>query len=373
MMVFALIALCAAALPDAWAGPGFDYGALRSLIRDQQITGIDDLVSKLPEVYLENYALMYASREDPSQAATSLKPRAFLYGDGQSGLVISFSGDVNKAGSDVIEISQFDQATNKVDYKLIRFQAGQVIFEDGIDHPQPASCLRCHMDSRPIWEETLSAPGSYGGRKAGLVGSERENFAKFVHENTREGRYSYLKGLDEKGEAYLARKPSERMAALMMEQNQKRLAQLIRSLPEYAKYRFEIAAALSGVDVENRVGGNYANLLNDTKKLLTTWHDANVRMTERLTGASTHEIEYPMPDLHDEERIARVRLIIEEKMGLSMKNWSTTFKVDSFTEIGLDQVYENLQKLDPELKPGLADYLKATSLLKVCDQLLTKP
>ena len=57
--------------------------------------------------------------------------------------------------------------------------------------------------------------------------------------------------------------------------------------------------------------------MNDTKKSLKSWHDANVKITERLTGASTHEIEYPMPDLHDEERIARVRLIIEREDGIA--------------------------------------------------------
>ena len=225
-MVFALIAICAAALPDAWAGPGFDYGALKTLIRDQQITSINDLVSKLPDEYLENYDLMYASREDPSQAATAFKPRAFLYGDGKSGLVISFRGDVNKAGSDMIEISQFDAGheQSRPD-KVIRFQASQVIFEDGIDHPQPASCLRCQLsDSQPIWEETMSAPGSYGGRERGPDGIRAREFREIRARKYERGTLQLSEGtLTEKGEAYVARKPAERMAKIMMKQNQKRL------------------------------------------------------------------------------------------------------------------------------------------------------
>ena len=356
LMIFGFFA------PASQAGQPFDYEALRSLIKGQNVSRIEDLLAKLPDPFLENYILMYASREDPSQAATPFKPRAFLYGDGESGLVISFSGDPRKSGYDSLEVSQFDAKSEKVDFMKISFKNGQAVFEDGIDHPKPASCLRCHMQSRPIWEEIASAPGAYGGRKAGLVGSERENFATFVRENGQNGRYGHLKGLDEKGEAYVARKPAEQMARIMRGQNQQRLARMIRELPGYETYRFEIAAAFSGVEVEDRIGGDFQGLLADTKRLLQSWHDANVRISMRQTGVSQKEAEYAMPDLNQEKIIARLRLIIEGKMGVNMENWSTTFKVDSFTEIGLDRVFENLQRLDPSLK----------NLVPGCDKLLKR-
>src|SRR5262249_28073495 len=116
--------LFAAATSLSWASQLFDYQALKTLILDNKITSIEDLLASplFPAEYLENFLLMYSSREVATQAASPLKPRALLYGTGESGLVIGFNGDPAKAGFLDLEIMQFDANTAKFDFKIIEFR-----------------------------------------------------------------------------------------------------------------------------------------------------------------------------------------------------------------------------------------------------------
>jgi hypothetical protein len=88
----------------------FNIDMLRELIRTPGVRTIEETLALLPTDLRANYTLVFASRS--LQAATFSAPRAILYGvDGR--FIVSFNGDANERGYDVLETMQFDERSNR--------------------------------------------------------------------------------------------------------------------------------------------------------------------------------------------------------------------------------------------------------------------
>jgi hypothetical protein len=189
-------------LPAAAAdgdGP-FTEARLRALLAHNPQTGrrvdsVAELVPLLPEELRRNFTFVYDSRSPFRAAITPQRPRVILFTD-DARLVLTFIGDEQQPGADLLETMSFDDEQAKFVLNAYLLPAG----ERRAWRPSAAEakCERCHgADPRPIYDSYPLWPGYYGSvldtfPRDRLGEKERRNFAEFIQFAARTGVYKDL-------------------------------------------------------------------------------------------------------------------------------------------------------------------------------------
>src|SRR5215831_17755480 len=168
-------------------GP-FSEARLRQLLARNPQTGqpvdsVSELVPLLPEELRRNFTFVYDSRSPFRAAITPQRPRVILFTD-DARLVLTFIGDEQQPGADLLETMSFDDAQAKFVFNAYLLPAG----ERRAWRPSAAEakCERCHgADPRPIYDSYPLWPGYYGSvldtfPRDRLGEKERKSFAQFV-------------------------------------------------------------------------------------------------------------------------------------------------------------------------------------------------
>jgi hypothetical protein len=241
--------------------------AVVALARDGQVRSVDELLPLLPEEYRRGRALIHASRS--LQAASRENPRVVLFG--RTGkLLIAFNGAPTQRGYDDLEMLEIGDDGA---FRLREIQFSR----DGSSEPKisavnPGKCVSCHGEpARPVLDNFPEWPGFFGLRHEVRGGSLDDKALRALSARVREGsggRYRHLpeigvvarKGSLEPvaveqlpaGETYVMRAPGageglsdpDRLHAILIRQNYRRIFTELRAHPAYPKIRYALLAAL---------------------------------------------------------------------------------------------------------------------------------
>jgi hypothetical protein len=168
-VVGALAILLLPALISASPAPAsdsaFDSARLERLLQRNPATGrpvasIAELIPLLPRKLRSNFTFVYDSRS-PLRASVSPEfPRAVLFTD-DARLVLTFTGDPEKPGFDLLETLAFDDQTAAFTLRSYLLPAAER--RSWRPTPEDTDCARCHgADARPIFDSYPLWPGFYG-------------------------------------------------------------------------------------------------------------------------------------------------------------------------------------------------------------------
>ena len=160
MKFFAALSAVSLLTATAVAGPLTTVEDLYRL--SQRHTTLEGTLSALPQVFRENYVLIYNS---PSAQGSSFAfPRVLLFNEDAS-LVITFNGDPNQRGYQHLETVQYLKEEGRWEFYDLSFEGEQ----PELSGANPRACTICHQDSartnidpRPNWEPYNIWPRVYG-------------------------------------------------------------------------------------------------------------------------------------------------------------------------------------------------------------------
>lgn len=239
--------LCAATLAYAAPGRAFDYDDLVKLIRQKNITGIEQLLPELPGEYLNNYTLIHRSRS--LHGASPDFPRAILFGN-SARLILSFNGSPYHSRYNDLEIMYFRDDAKAFELRSISFEQ-DVEFSE----PNPQLCLGCHgISPGPIWgtyeysddNSVEHWPGVYGAtHDAPPLGPDKgAAFARFRELAAAHPRYRHLR-LEHRASSWFPYgtgpfkhrfRPNNRLGNLLARLNAKRLARHLFEGDFFSRY-----------------------------------------------------------------------------------------------------------------------------------------
>ena len=184
--------LCAAPPGRAAA---FNFAALQSLLSQQDIGSVEELIAALPPVQRNRYALVFESRS--LQGASLENPRAILFGP-DARFIVTFNGSPAQRGFRVVETMEFDDDSKEFRLRELLFPeraagVGKVV----VSEVNPQRCARCHgAPPRPVWDTFPLWPGAYGERyRAKLSARERAGLSAFLALQATHARYGELLGV----------------------------------------------------------------------------------------------------------------------------------------------------------------------------------
>lgn len=178
----------------------FAEADLQTLLRNNPSTGrpvdsIEELMPLLPRGLRSNFTFVYDSRSPFRASISPHHPRLILFTeDGR--FVMTFTGDPDKPGADLLETMSFDDASARFDLNVHRLPAA---IRRGFSlSPGAANCTSCHgADPRPIYDSYPLWPGFYGSvldtfphDKLGVA--ELEKYLAFLATTAKTGVYKEL-------------------------------------------------------------------------------------------------------------------------------------------------------------------------------------
>src|SRR3984893_9097484 len=111
-----LLGLLCTASPGQAAG--FNFASLQSLLAQQDIGSVEELIAALPPAQRNRYALVFDSRS--LQGASLENPRVILYGP-DARFIVTFNGSPAQRGFRVVETMEFDAATKEFRLRELLF------------------------------------------------------------------------------------------------------------------------------------------------------------------------------------------------------------------------------------------------------------
>ena len=194
MRLFAAAIIFALLGSGASAASVESWEQLKAIIKDNNVTNIDDLLERLPPEYTKGYTLIYRTRALNQESVSPRRPRVVLFGQNAKFVLVYNShptgGKAKPGDVEVIETLEFDAATGRSFLRELQFDGTSVPNLDAVKE-NPDRCLACHaVTSSPPMEPKYSVRGLWDPYNswAGVYGSLSRNDADFMKFDTREHR-----------------------------------------------------------------------------------------------------------------------------------------------------------------------------------------
>lgn len=164
--------------------PQFTLADLKSLVDQNGIKELDNLVEKLPLPMRQNALLVYDSHALNLPLVGPDRPRIILFNNDAS-LILALTqnpgADAVKRGDDKLEVMHFDHKTAEFEILDVAFDGRRKPFVDAsTTQSNPALCLTCHgQNPHPIFQDYNAWPGFYGSfsqRAASVLGTQEFKF-----------------------------------------------------------------------------------------------------------------------------------------------------------------------------------------------------
>ncbi len=378
-------AMLIAAVLSAWASTArpapFTEADLQVLLRSNAATGkpvdsIDELLPLLPSELRSNFTLVYDSRSPFRSSISHRHPRVILFSD-DARLVLTFTGDPDKPGADVLETLAFDDATARFALRAYLLPAGE---RRGFRPPAEAmNCAGCHGDDpRPIFNSYPVWPGFYGSvldtfppDRLGVA--ELESYKAFLRTTATTGIYRHLlfpagsstsPYLDphhlrndtvELNEAAFPYVPNARLGMALTELNRKRIYRKLSQGPRFRVNERRILAELLGCPGSSRPSPAALHSMQEQVER------ENLARLERLGVRSAD----PRQEIRNMQELHFVRALAEiddaaRLAGADRSDWSMALESGSLAFF--DGILSGIHA-------GKSYYLKEDWITEILDQL----
>jgi hypothetical protein len=185
---------------------------LKRIIKEKQVTNIDDLLLHLPDGFTKGYTLIYRTRGLNQESVSPRRPRVLLFGQNAKLVLVynshSTGGKAKRGDVEAIETLEFDHVGGRSLLREIEFDGRSVPNLDAVK-VNPDRCLSCHAATsdryvqpeytvRGLWDPYNSWAGVYGSLSRNdrdfikFHTSEFFNFIEFLAEKPKNPRYSFL-------------------------------------------------------------------------------------------------------------------------------------------------------------------------------------
>lgn len=372
-------------LPTVQSRAQSSWDSLLLALHQPSVFTIDDFLGVLPLDWRGRLNFIPVP-ESETQGGSYEYPRTVL-STANADVLLTFNGDPAHRGYDRIEVLRFNEFTRRSSSAEIIFPADRVGASREKQRPfiveNPTSCLRCHtterfnsggiflndtevmplMDPYPFW------PGWYGSyHDQPPWGQTKEGWQleRFSSSLSSLPRYRHLLLPGRVADYIAARRRNTDLLSVLFEQNSKRMARRLRELPEFERYKYAIFGALLDAPIAQDflpslpfANQSYFQTLQDTMaSAQATAQRLEQRQLQLENRNSVNNRTYDQ--FHDSgtqmqvRRAAKLRHLVENRMGHSMRGWSLSIRPDFvFSEGG---VY-----LDTTLKYLAAETAKSDS------------
>ncbi len=328
----------------------FTEAQLRELLARNPQTGrpvdsVSELVPLLPDELRRNFTFVYDSRSPFKTAITPQRPRVILFTD-DARLVLTFIGDDEQPGADLLETMSFDAGQAKFAFNAYLLPAAQR--RAWRPSAAEAKCERCHgADPRPIYDSYPLWPGYYGSvldtfPRDRLGDKERRNFAAFAASAARTGVYKdliYPQGtpvspfLDprlfkdntvELDPALLPYLPNARLGIALTELNRQRIYRKLAAGPDFAGNEKRMLALL--LECRPSDAPSRKDMLA-VLAALTSENSARLKRLGLLAG-DPHKDRNDMQELKFVRELAEVEAVAR-MAGVDRSDWSMALEPGS--------------------------------------------
>jgi hypothetical protein len=337
-----------ALLVGAAVAADLDFQALQSLVTRDGTRSISGVLAALPADYRSNFALVFSSRS--LQQASFGDPRVILYGS-NARFLITFNGNPSERGYDTLETAQFDQRTNRFEFRELIFPKSGTGGEVQSSPVNPERCSRCHGDPlRPIWDTTPLWPGAYGERYgSNLTTVERAGLQQFLAGQPRNPRYRQLIGAQRFGyrntfvpdgrsqyDGVRRESPNAELAHLLSELNMRIVAGQLQASNDYALYQYALLGVAEGNcgQLEDFVPASQQPRVRREMLLLRRTSElANARQSIAKQGRALADkiTLHPRVDGTDNPAaLTDFRYVAESGLGISSAQWTLALEKNTY-------------------------------------------
>ena len=341
-----LLGLLCTASPGQAAG--FNFASLQSLLAQQDIGSVEELIAALPPAQRNRYALVFDSRS--LQGASLENPRVILYGP-DARFIVTFNGSPAQRGFRVVETMEFDAATKEFRLRELLFpeRAGGVD-KVVVSEADPQRCARCHgAPARPVWDTFPLWPGAYGERyRNNLSARERAGLSAFLAQQPTHPRYRQLLGANRFADPQTFRSnalgqyagipqepPNAELAVYLSRLQAQSIARQLVQQPAFDAYRYAL------VGLADNACGRLADFYSDS-----LWHSrrqdferfarntalANARQAQlkaaraAITGGGALAPQSTTSD----NALVQLRFVAESALGVATQNWTLALEQGTY-------------------------------------------
>jgi hypothetical protein len=328
----------------------FTEAQLRELLMRNPQTGrpvdsVSELVPLLPDELRRNFTFVYDSRSPFKAAITPQLPRVILFTD-DGRLVLTFIGDEQQPGADLLETMTFDDAQAKFVMNAYLLPAAQR--RAWRPSESDAKCARCHgADPRPIFDSYPLWPGFYGSvqdtfPKDRIGQKERRNYEAFAAAAAKTGVYKdliYPTGtpvspfLDprlfkdntiELDSALFPYLPNARLGIALTELNRQRIYRKLAEGPDFAANEKKMLALLLECRPSDRPNSK------DMRAVLDQLKSENAARLKRLglVPSDPHKARNDMQELKFVRELAEIDAVAK-MAGVDRSDWSMALEPGS--------------------------------------------
>jgi hypothetical protein len=356
-------------------------------LQQPSVYTVDDFLGVLPGDWLGRANFIHAP-ESETQGGSYEYPRTVI-STANADLILTFNGNPADRGFDRIELLRFDEFNSRSSSAEIIFPADRAGGNQSGLRPfiveNPPSCLRCHtterfnpggiargdtevmplMDPYPFWPGWY---GSYHDLAPWGHTEERWQLERFSSSLSSLPRYRHLLLAGPITTYIETKRRNTDFNSVLFEQNSKRMARRLGELPEFERYKYAIFGALLDAPIAQSF---LPSLPFATRSYFQTLSDtmAGARATARRLEERHLQLEHrsivnnrSYDQFHDPRtqmqvrRAAKLRHLVENRMGHSMRGWSLSIRPDFVFDEGgvyLDTTLKYLAaetaKSDPEI------------------------
>jgi cytochrome c553 len=337
--------LCAA--PPGQAA-GFNFASLQSLLSQQNIGSVEELIAALPAVQRNRYALVFESRS--LQGATLENPRVILFGP-DARFIVTFNGSSAQRGFRVVETMEFDDESREFRLRELQFpEPAAGVDKVVVSELNPQRCARCHgAPPRPVWDTFPLWPGAYGERyRAKLSARERAGLSAFFAHQATHPRYSQLLGAKRFADPQTFRSsalsqytgipeepPNAELAIYLSRLQAQSIARQLVRQPAFDLYRYALLGLADNAC--GRLADFYPDALWRTQR---SGFERFARDTS-VTNARQTQLKATRAGIGDGAAVAaertmgdnalvQLRFVAESALGISTQNWTLALEKGTY-------------------------------------------
>ena len=342
---------------------GWTYQDIRTIVEgDRSIRQVEDLLPHLDSELLSNYLLLH--RSNSLQEASLNEPRVILFSN-DGNFLMAFNGGGDLVGHDRLEMIEFNQNEKKFEFHSLRFPdtaEGNVVFSE----KNPPECQGCHRDDlRPNWDSYPFWKDAYGSIEDSAHQRvdefpETSLLQSFLSGAAQNVRYRSLIGLQSQSVERMAHRNLDFNRAVGFRNFQK-IAQYLRTTPDYSKYMYALFGALQNCDVGSFIP---AEIQRTFAHDLTYYLD-DATATEQRIRHDRKDFVLRTETFYEPRIVGSMRYLLEGR-GVSTGSWSMVLGAETFSlstgSAGIKDMVPIILAQNPELRGQGCNDLQRKSL-----------
>ncbi len=276
-----------------------------------------------------------------------------LYGE-DAKFIIAFTGNPAATNFNNLELMQFHDDTKTFEFRSVQFPTAKENAQKPIfSEANPELCTSCHRtDARPnldiiLWPRVFGAENDNvfrEGKQADRKSEDYRSYTHFMETGKNRGRYQFLSPTHDPGSSL----PNVTLGIYLNNLNFQKIAHKLATTPSAVPFRYALTGAIACAgqsgSAEDFIPKNLLDkmelplktLILKTKKAQASSFSGRLFSLRRFYPHAPEDLKIkaqaeaidknqPVEGIDDPVRVAGLRMIVEELLGIYMTDWSLEF------------------------------------------------